>query len=51
MFEINEDTRINAVEAMKTIIESNGGVAPDDSVLGEAFDAAVEIVKKQFGLR
>lgn len=46
MFEITEETKAAAVEAMREILSK--GV--DDATLGEAFDAAVNIVKKQFGM-
>ena len=46
MFNISEETKAEAVEAMRAIFAK--GVS--DDTLGEAFDAAVEIVKKQFGM-
>ena len=45
MFKITEETKVEAVEAMKAIL----GDIPEDK-LGEAFDVAVDIVKKQFGM-
>lgn len=50
MFEITTETRTTAIDTMRAIIEKEGGIAPNDRVLGDAFDAAVDIVKKQFGL-
>lgn len=50
MFSISEETKVEAVEAMKTIISSNGAQVPDDTVLREAFEAAVRIVAKSFGM-
>lgn len=47
MFEITEETRNAAVEAMREILLD---AELNDETLGEAFDVAVEIVKKQFGL-
>ena len=46
MFKITEETRNAAIEAMRTIFAK--GV--NDETIGEAFDAAVDIVKKQFGM-
>ncbi len=46
MFKITEETKAEAVAAMRAIL----GVAPTDSQLDEAFEAAVAIVKKQFGM-
>jgi len=46
MFSISEETKAEAVEAMRAIFAK--GVS--DDTLREAFDAAVEIVKKQFGM-
>ncbi len=45
MFKITEETKAAAVEAMKAIL----GDLPEEK-LSEAFDAAVEQVKKQFGM-
>jgi hypothetical protein len=54
MFKITEETRNAAIEAMTEIL---GKVDVDtmsreetDKVLGEMFDVAVDIVKKQFGM-
>ena len=46
MFKITEETRNEAIEAMRAIFAK--GVS--DATIGEAFDAAVAIVKKQFGM-
>ena len=46
MFKITEETKAQAVEAMRAIL----GDAPTDAQLDEAFEAAVDIVKKQFGM-
>jgi len=46
MFNISEETKAAAVEAMRKILGDN----PTDNQLEEAFEAAVAIVKKQFGL-
>ena len=45
MFKITEETRNAAIEAMKAILPD-----ADEAKLGEAFDEAVAIVKKQFGM-
>ena len=49
MFKITEETREAAIEVMTAIFERNGDTV-NEAVVGEAFDAAVEIVKKQFGM-
>ena len=46
MFKITEETKAEAVEAMRAIL----GDAATDAQLDEAFEAAVDIVKKQFGM-
>ena len=46
MFKITEETKAEAVEAMRAIFAK--GVS--DETIAEAFDAAVDIVKKQFGM-
>jgi len=46
MFEILPETKEAAIEAMRAVFAK--GVS--DDTLGEAFDAAVDIVKKQFGM-
>lgn len=46
MFKITEETKAAAVEAMRAIL----GDGPTDNQLDEAFEAAVAIVKKQFGM-
>lgn len=51
MFEISDETRNAAIIAMKDIIlEHEPDVQVSDEVLGEAFDAAVVCVKRQFGM-
>ena len=45
MFKITEETKAEAVEAMKAVL----GDVPQDK-LEEAFEVAVAIVKKQFGM-
>lgn len=47
MFEISEETRNRAIDAMREILLDSD---LNDEDLGKAFDAAVDIVKKQFGL-
>lgn len=47
MFEITEETKTAAVEAMREILLD---AELNDEALGNAFDAAVAIVKKQFGM-
>lgn len=47
MFEITEETRNEAIRNMYDIL---AGRELTDENLGEAFDKAVEIVKKQFGM-
>lgn len=46
MFEITEATKEAAVEAMREVLAK--GVS--DATLAEAFDVAVDIVKRQFGM-
>jgi hypothetical protein len=46
MFKITEETKTAAVEEMRKIL----GDGPTDAQLDEAFEAAVAIVKKQFGM-
>lgn len=46
MFEISEETRTMAIEAMRDIIGKHG---VSDQELEEAFEMAVKIVKQQFG--
>jgi hypothetical protein len=48
MFKITEETRNAAIEEMRKILTSDALLTDDK--LGEAFDAAVDIVKKQFGM-
>jgi len=45
MFEIKEETKSKAVAAMKEIL----GDVPEEKI-EEAFDAAVKLVKAQFGM-
>ena len=45
MFKITQETKTAAIEAMKEIL----GDVPEEK-LEEAFDAAVNLVKKQFGM-
>jgi hypothetical protein len=47
MFEITDETRNADIEAMREIIRQDHLT---DETIGEAFDAAVAIVKKQFGM-
>ena len=47
MFDISEETRAEAIERMREILLD---AVLDDEALGQAFDEAVAIVKKQFGL-
>jgi formylmethanofuran:tetrahydromethanopterin formyltransferase len=46
MFKITDETRTAAVEAMTEILSK--GV--NEETVNEAFNAAVDIVKKQFGM-
>ena len=46
MFKITEETKAEAVVEMRKIL----GEGPTDEQLDEAFDAAVAVVKKQFGM-
>jgi len=52
MFEISEETKANAIKAIKEILSKDGvnDSHLTDEVLGEAFDAAVAAVKAQFGM-
>lgn len=45
MFEISQETKEAAIVAMRNAL----GDGHTDAELGEAFDAAVEVVKAQFG--
>lgn len=47
MFIITEETKAAANKAMREILTKNTTLT--DEELGEAFEAAVAIVKKQFG--
>lgn len=47
MFEITDETRNTAIEAMREILLD---AELNDDALGKAFDTAVAIVKKQFGM-
>ena len=46
MFKITEETKAEAVEAMRVVL----GEGATDAQLNEAFEVAVAIVKKQFGM-
>lgn len=46
MFEITEETKREAIERMREILLD---AEINDKSLGEAFDAAVKVVKSQFG--
>ena len=46
MFNISDETKAEAVEAMKVIL---GNDIPEEK-LQEAFDAAVKVVAKSFGM-
>ena len=46
MFKITEETKAEAVEAMKVVLQRD---IPQETI-EEAFEAAVAIVKKQFGM-
>jgi hypothetical protein len=52
MFEIKPETKETAVNEMKEILSKSGVCSTHltDEAVGEAFDAAVAIVKKQFGM-
>lgn len=57
MFEISEQTKTEAIEAMRAILLAGvgedvlaGNEAELDARLGDAFDAAVVCVKRQFGM-
>jgi hypothetical protein len=51
MFKITEETKAAAVEAMKEILlKADPGAKLGDFEIGEAFEAAVALVKKQFGM-
>lgn len=52
MFDITEETRNEAIEAMRQIMEQaeDSGEDTGEEILGKCFDAAVAIVKKQFGM-
>lgn len=46
MFKISDETRTEAIAKMKEVLGDNHS----DEQLGQAFDAAVEIVMKSFGM-
>lgn len=46
MFKITDETRADAIAKIKEILGDNHS----DEQLGQAFDAAVEIVMKSFGM-
>jgi len=50
MFNITDETRVAAIDAMRDAITSCGEDAPSDETLNVAFDAAVAEVKRQFGM-
>jgi hypothetical protein len=54
MFKITEETKAEAIEAMNKILANvdidTMSQDETDAVLGEMFEAAVAIVKKQFGM-
>jgi hypothetical protein len=54
MFKITEETKAAAIEAMREILGTvdidTMSVEETDAVLGDMFDVAVDIVKKQFGM-
>jgi len=51
MFEITEETRQAAIDEMaKIIYEYDHDANLNDEAFGKAFDKAVEIVMKQFGM-
>lgn len=47
MFEITEETKLKAIDALRDVFGKYGA---SDEELEKAFEAAVDIVKKQFGL-
>lgn len=47
MFKITEETKNAAIEAMREVL---GKYGPTDEELEKAFEDAVAIVKKQFGM-
>ena len=52
MFKITEETKAAAIEAMREVLKKDGACDTHltDEVIGDAFDVAVDIVKKQFGM-
>ena len=52
MFEISDETKANAIEAIKAVLAKDGvnDKHLTDEVIGEALDAAVSAVKSQFGM-
>jgi len=52
MFEISDETKANAIAAIKEVLRGDGvhDIHLTDDVLGRAFDAAVAAVKAQFGM-
>ena len=49
MFEITEDTKIAAGQAVNEILTSHGYQEVPQDVMDKAIDAAVAVVKAQFG--
>lgn len=51
MFSISSETKENAIEKMKEVLTTNGvETLPSDEVLKEAFEAAVQVVARSFGM-
>ena len=51
MFEISEQTKATAIEEIRKVLKADGvsDIHLTAEVLGQAFDAAVSVVKSQFG--
>mgnify|MGYP006272475111 CR=1 FL=1 len=49
MFEITEDTKIAAGKAVNEVLTGNGYQEVSQDIMDQAIDAAVAVVKAQFG--
>jgi hypothetical protein len=50
MFEITEETKQSAIVAIREVLMNHGEAVPDEAVLLEAVNAAIDTVKAQFGM-
>lgn len=50
MFEVKPEVKAAAVEQMLDVLKANGAQNVSEEAVSEAFDLAVNIVKKSFGM-